>query len=186
MDKKYRTLLCVYSDIFLWLSYVIIVLGLFYKKRFFIALLGISFFLYLLIKVVFGIKNIIIAIKLALANDSDTLFTLMKKTKYGSIWVFVVNYVINFIVVFFTILAMWHAAGLAAPLFWLIGYMTYTDVIFTSCFGITFIILKRKNKEVSKSFVVVNILLSLCFVLDIFDTFYLHYKFKETKETNEV
>lgn len=186
MDKKYRTLLCVYSDIFLWLAYVFVVLSLLYMNIFLGVLLCISFGLYVLIKLIFGIKNLITAIKMALNNDTETLYMLMKKTKYGSIWIFVVNFIINSIVSFFTILAMWHAAGLAAPLICFIGFMTYTDVIYTSCFGIAFIVLKRRNKEVSTGFAIINILLLLCFVLDIFDTIYLHLKFKKAKEINEV
>lgn len=189
MTKKYKTLICVYSDFFLFAFYAVLYLcasfnGTSIKILLCIALL--LFALYVMIKLIFGIRNIVIAIKLALNNDSKTLFQLAKKTKYGSIWVFVINYIVNRIACYVVVLLLFHAAILALPYIGFIILMTYLDVIFTSCFGICFIILKKRKGEVSLKFAVLNVVLLLCFVFDIVDTIYISRKCKKILENIEV
>lgn len=189
MTKKYKTLICVYSDFFLFGFYPVLLLCTFFegtlrKTLFYTALL--LFVLYVMIKLIFGIRNIVIAIKLALNNDSETLFQLAKKTKYGSIWVFVINYIVNSIVFNAAVLLLLHLAFFAFPYICFIILITYLDVIFTSCFGICFIILKKRKGEVSLKFAVLNVVLLLCFVFDIADTIYICNKFKNILENIEV
>ncbi len=188
MNKKYRTLLCVYSDIFLWLAYfsLIFAAGIELNGKLIAAVEILLFLLYILIKFILGIINVIIAVKLVIANDEETLFRLAKKSKYIAIPDFIINFMINFIVISLMFMFLMHFAFLGLPYLCFMVFMTYLNVIFTSCFGIAFIILKRINKEVSTGFAFINILLLLCFVLDIFDTIYLHFKFKKPKEIDEV
>lgn len=188
MDKKYRTLLCVYSDIFLWLAYffLIFAVGIELNGKLILAVEIVFFLLYIFVKLIFGIKNIIVAVKLVIEKNEETLFRLSKKSKYAAIPDFIINFVINFIVINIMFIFLMHFAFLALPYMCFIIFMTYMNVIFTSCFGIALIVLKRIKKEASTGFAIINILFLLCFVLDIFDTIYLHIKFKKPKEINEV
>ncbi len=181
MERKYRTLWCVYSDLFLIVFYVLLVLG-FCCSSFILKLLAfVCFVLFAAVKIVFGIRNIILAIELGIENDEEALFKLMKKTKYGAIWIFIVNYIVNFIAIVILSLALFKLVFLALPYIGLIVIMTYIDVVFTSSFGIIFVVMKKARGEMTSTAVIIHILLMLCFVIDVVDTIYLYRKFRKNK-----
>lgn len=200
MEKKYNVCKCVYSDIMLWILFFLPVLYgfVFYYSdninmdennmtSIFITYLIISailFFCYIIFKFIYGIKNIKLSIKLAFKGNEEELLKYAKKAKYWSIWVYVVNFIINcFIALVLTVVSRGFILFSFYPLFIiLVIAMTYLDVIFTSTFGIALIVYKRLNNKISKGFAILNIILLLCFVFDILDTFYLHFKFRKNKE----
>lgn len=200
MEKKYNVCKCVYSDIILWILIFspVIYACIFvssdtlnvddnnmYSVLIVFLVIWIALLLgYIIFKLVYGIKNIRLAIRLAINGNQKDLYKYAKKAKYWSIWVFVLNFAINFFVMLILTLVS-KGFIIFSPyslLTMIVVAMTYLDVIFTSIFGIVLIVCKRLNNEVSKGFAIINIILLLCFVFDILDTMYLHFKFRKIKE----
>ncbi|MGN1319030.1 MAG: hypothetical protein ACI4VF_08430 [Lachnospirales bacterium] len=202
MEKKYNVLKCVYTDIFLWFVFVLPILfvvvlfllgdiktttGAYIISSVYFGIECLLLLGYVVFKFIYGIKNIIFAVNLYRNNDEDTLFKYAKKAKYGAIWIFVINFILNFFVWF--ILAVGTRGMIifgAFIIIFLIIAMTYLDVLFTSCFAIALILLKKVKGEVTLSFTIFNIIFLLCFVIDVLDTIYLHIKFRKKEKINEV
>lgn len=192
INKKRKSLNCVYIDILRMMLYPLASLVILALCEFGInedtagliavCVLGIMFIFYGVYKIYWGIKNFITSVSLAKAGDSDRLRAFMKTAKFGSIPMYIIVFTINLITWAFFIIATRGLVIFSFP--FMIApavFFTYLNVIFTSVFSICFLIDKKSKGEISAAFMVINILLQLCFVTDVIDTIYLCIKFKKNK-----
>ena len=190
INKKRKSLNCVYIDILRMMLWVITgIFAIILTKLnvsddlmgwISIILYGALYIFYIIYKIYWGIRNIKTGIKLAKSGDGDSLMSFMKTAKFGSIPMYVIVFIINFVM---TLVMLLTPMGFLMIPFTLgpAVLFTYLNVIFTSAFSICFLKDKKNKGEISAAFMVVNILLQLCFVLDVIDTIYLCVKFRKKK-----
>ncbi|MDO4301484.1 MAG: hypothetical protein Q4D26_08870 [Clostridia bacterium] len=191
-NKKRKSLNCVYIDILRMMLYplsavVVLVLselGISENTAGWISVvvLGILFVFYVVYKVYWGIKNIKTAVRLTNEENSDSLLSFMKITKFGSIPLYIIVFLINLFMWFLFVVSTRGMAIFTFP--FMIAptvFFTYLNVVFTAVFTIGFLIIKKDKGDISLSFVVINGILQFCFVLDVIDTIYLCVKFRKKK-----
>ena len=190
INKKRQSLNCVYIDILRILLGVITgIFAIILTKLnvsddlmvwIAIILYGALYIFYIIYKTYWGIRNIKTGIKFAKSGDSDNLMSFMKITKFGSIPLYVIVFIIYF---FMTLVMLLAPMGFLMIPFTLgpVVLFTYLNVIFTSAFTIGFLVDKKIKGEVSMAFVIINGILQFCFVLDVIDTIYLCVKFRKKK-----
>ena len=192
INKKRKSLNCVYIDILRMMLYPLAIIlpillsdaGIGENASTWITLgvLVVLFIFYGVYKIFWGIRNIITGVKLTKAGDSESLGSFMKTAKFGSIPLYVIVFIINFLMWSLLLIAS-RGIGIFSFLFMIAPtvFFTYLNVIFTSVFSICFLIDKKNKGEISAVSMVVHILLQLCFVIDVIDTIYLCAKFGKRK-----
>lgn len=190
INKKRKSLNCVYIDILrmmLWVitgifTIILTKLNVSDDLMVWIAIIlyGALYIFYIICKIYWGIRNIKTGIKLAKSGDGDSMMSFMKITKFGSIPLYVIVFIIYF---FMTLVMLLAPMGFLMIPFTLVPAVifTYLNVIFTSAFTIGFLVDKKIKGEVSMAFVIINGILQFCFVLDVIDTIYLCVKFRKKK-----
>ncbi|MDO5387597.1 MAG: hypothetical protein Q4F63_00015 [Clostridia bacterium] len=192
INKKRKSLNCVYIDILRMMIFPLSIVleditfnGLFNENTesmFEIGILITLFIFYLVYKIYWGVRNFMTAVALTKDGDDKKLASFMKVAKFGSIPMYVIVFTINFVVWAVMVLAT-RGIGIFALPFAILPtvFFTYLNVIFTSIYSICFLIDKKNKGEISAVFMVINILLQLCFVIDVIDTIYLCFKFRKKK-----
>ncbi len=123
----------------------------------------------------FGVHGIITAVKLFRANDLTALRRHMKHAKVGMIPFFIINF-IYYLALIMLVLGASRGLFLFGPIFVVIVpivIFTYLAVLFTSAFTIAYILLMKKNNQLTGDAVVLHICLQLIFVLDMVSMFIL-------------
>jgi len=132
--------------------------------------------------IIFLIINILFLKKLVKKNELEKIFNYTKIIKYSAIPFWVINFISYFGVMQFFVLIMWGMAILIIPI---ILFLSYLILLATSIYSINYIILAEKNKMITKTQCIINIILQLCFILDIINVLYLEIN-KKKKKNNEV
>lgn len=163
MKKPLFFLISLYSIFFT--MFVFVIIGILNKKlymdniQYIFTLILINF----LIVIAVGIINILFSRRLFLQKDELKLITILKILKFGSIPFFVIFFILSVI-----FLAVSHGFGfLIAPFLILFAYFV---LIVSSCFGLAYIGLLKKNRIISRTTKMVYQLMLICFVLDIICT----------------
>lgn len=131
--------------------------------------------------IVFGLLNIWNTFQLYKNSEYEIIRKRMKVLKFGSIPFFIINFLVYFLL-FFLFLAASRGILLFTPipLFFIIFiFFTYLVVLFTSSYGIGFLAIIKRKGRINTGSLIIHILLQLCFVLDVFDTFILLSKYKK-------
>ncbi len=130
---------------------------------------------------VLGILNIWSAFQLYRKKEYTVVRKRMKVLKLGSIPFFIINFLVYFLL-FILFVAASRGILLFTPIplfFTVFIFFTYLIVIFTSSYGIGFLAIVKREKKINTGSFVIHILLQLCFVLDVFDTIILLFKYKK-------
>lgn len=141
-----------------------------------------------ILSIIFGVINIINTYKLCKDNEYNSLRKYMKVLKFGAVPYFIINFIVYFFI-FFIFLAASRGIILFTPIpliFIGIIFFTYLAVIFTSSYGIDFLVIVKKEKIIKTGSLVIHILLQLCFVLDVVDTLIILMKYKSGLSNKQV
>jgi hypothetical protein len=133
-----------------------------------------------ILNTLFAVINIKNAIQMVKRNEYKSLRKSMKVLKLGAIPYFIINFLI-YLMLFLLLFAASRGIILFSPipLMFLIPItFTYLTVLFTSSYGIGYVVIIGKEKRLKKSKLLIHILMQLCFVLDIFSTIVLLRKYK--------
>ncbi|WP_066501295.1 DUF6652 family protein [Abyssisolibacter fermentans] len=138
-----------------------------------------------ILNMIFAVKNIINTCRFYKNREYNSLRKHMKTLKLGIIPYFILNFIIYFLIfmIFFT-----ASRGIIIfspiPLLFLIPiFFTYLIVLFTSCYGIGFVLILGREKKIKRGMQIIHFLLQMCFVLDVIDTIILLIKYKVEGET---
>lgn len=134
-----------------------------------------------ILNVIFAVKNILSTLELYRNNEYNGLRRHMRVIKFGLIPYFIFNFIIYFLL-FMLLLAASHGIFLFSPIpliFVIPGFFTYLTVLFTSSYGIGFLLILNKGKLINKKRLLIYILLQFCFILDEISTVILLVKYKK-------
>ncbi|MCP4162676.1 MAG: hypothetical protein GY760_21640 [Deltaproteobacteria bacterium] len=167
MNKIKYFLIMLYSLFIPIIGWVVVTTYLSKSDQKIIGYILLSLYLISLIFLfIFGILNIRNSIKLQKENDLNELKKSTKLIKIGAIPFFVLNFLVS---VFF--IAISHGMGLLiAPL---LVFLTYLILLVTSSYSICLINLIMKKELKSNKWMLIQILLQLCFVFDILGLFFI-------------
>ena len=132
-------------------------------------------------------KNIINSITLFKNNDHVSLRQYMKTLKLGLIPYSVINFIL-YSFIFFILFASSKGIIVVSPvpLFFLVPiFFTYLAVLFTSSYGIGYVLILNKGNKLKNGYLVIHILLQLCFVLDVISTIILLIRYKNSEALPE-
>lgn len=133
-----------------------------------------------ILSVIFGVRNIMNTYRLCKNNEYNSLRKYMKVLKFGSVPYFIINFIVYFLI--FLIFFMGTRGMIIftpIPLIFIfIIFFTYLAVIFTSSYGIGFLVIVKKEKGIKLGSIIFHILFQLCFVLDVVDTMVILIKYK--------
>jgi hypothetical protein len=141
-------------------------------------ILAIWFLLYIII----SIKNIFFVKYLIKQNNKDKLKKDVELIKFGSIPFWIINFIILSIL---TIGAVMGTRGILIFLVPIPIFISYIILLGTSIFSISYIRLLYKENNIVHKEMILQIILQLIFVLDIFGIIYLKNKYSIKNENNE-
>lgn len=131
---------------------------------------------------IIAVTNVINSITLFKNSDHVSLRQNMKILKFGLIPYFVINFVL-YLFIFLILFAASRGIIIFSPipLFFIIPiFFTYLAVLFTSFYGIGYVLILWKENRIKNSCLVIHVLLQLCFVLDVISTIILLAKYKNS------
>lgn len=197
MTSKYKSCMCVYSDIALYVlyTYCFVSLMLFSDINvgqnmglgfyIWVAVAAVLVILYVALKFSFGIKNIKNSHFLYKSRQIKVLKELMYRTKLNTIWVYFVTILMNVLLVVMVdayggILALLPIKAILIC----VGVLTYFNILFTSPFAYYYIRYKADKKDISKIARLFYSILILIFIFDFFTVSHLYKKFKNKPVKN--
>ncbi|AQS08742.1 hypothetical protein CLOBY_08520 [Clostridium saccharobutylicum] len=136
--------------------------------------------------IIFAAKNTINSCKLCKNRDYNSLRKCMKILKFGAIPYFILDFAMHFLIFLFLFAAS-RRTMIFTPiplLFFIPICFTYPTVVFTSLYGIGFVVSISRDKKLSKKKFIFHVLLQLCFILDVISTISLLIKYKKIDEIN--
>lgn len=131
---------------------------------------------------IIAIANIINSITLFRNSDDVSLRQNMKTLKFGLIPYFFINFIL-YLFIFLILFAASRGIIIFSPipLFFIIPIIfTYLAVLFTSFYGIGYVLILGKENRIKSNGLVIHVLLQLCFVLDVISTVILLAKYKNS------
>lgn len=140
-----------------------------------------------IINFIFAIFNIINTYRLYKNKEFNNLRKCMKILKFGSIPYFVVNFLIySLLFLLFFAASRGIIIFTPIPIIFIIPILfTYVTTVFTSCYGIGFVAMIKKEAKMGTGKLILHVLLQLCFILDVLDTIILLMKYKRIKQNIE-
>lgn len=133
-----------------------------------------------LLNFIFAVRNFINTCRLYKKREYNSLRKHMKVLKLGVIPYFILNFII-YILLFLLFFAASRGIVIFTPiplLFIIPIFFTYLSVLFTSCYGIGFAAIVKREKNSKSSGVILHVLFQLCFILDVISTIILLIKYK--------
>jgi hypothetical protein len=124
------------------------------------------------------IGNLIYSISLYKKQNKEKLKIYFKRTKLFLIPFWIINFIVLAIVL---AILVFGTRGIGIIIVPIPIFMSYVILISTSVFGIFYLVLLKKNNEITKDEYIVNILLQFLFVFDIVSLLYLMIKKKVLK-----